>query len=222
MNILNSREVLKLNRDGRPVGFFTPQQVFVDFASYMVDRRQDYLIDRGGGKKRKMLGYDIDFHQREDGSYDFDTMTVLRAVDWDEWITLPIRSFDLFVNTPKMKIRIPRIVRCLTSQVMPETRHNKSLDSVYNLYGKRCVYTNRLLSKNEASRDHVIPLDRGGTDTIDNIVLACREINSRKGNRYNHEVGLPEVIPIVPKRLPMDRALRNHKDVPEWRWILNK
>jgi 5-methylcytosine-specific restriction endonuclease McrA len=32
-----------------------------------------------------------------------------------------------------------------------------------------------------ATIDHVIPLSRGGKDHIDNLALACRECNERKG-----------------------------------------
>lgn len=37
------------------------------------------------------------------------------------------------------------------------------------------------------TEDHVIPLVRGGTDYIENIVLMCRSCNSRKGTRLLHE-----------------------------------
>ncbi len=37
--------------------------------------------------------------------------------------------------------------------------------------------------------DHVIPKSRGGTHTWDNVVAACRRCNSKKENRFHHEVG---------------------------------
>lgn len=36
---------------------------------------------------------------------------------------------------------------------------------------------------NWATIDHVVPLSRGGTDDLDNLVLACNVCNARKGAR---------------------------------------
>ena len=35
--------------------------------------------------------------------------------------------------------------------------------------------------------DHKVPRSRGGTDLIENLVMACLECNSRKGSRYTYE-----------------------------------
>lgn len=36
---------------------------------------------------------------------------------------------------------------------------------------------------NPLTKDHVVPLSRGGWNTPDNIVTRCRSCNSKKGNR---------------------------------------
>jgi hypothetical protein len=45
----------------------------------------------------------------------------------------------------------------------------------------------------QASIDHQIPVALGGTDDLENLVLACRECNSEKGaktaDEYRHYVG---------------------------------
>jgi 5-methylcytosine-specific restriction endonuclease McrA len=47
-------------------------------------------------------------------------------------------------------------------------------------YDNKCAYCR---SDARLSRDHVMPLTRGGTDNIDNILPACQPCNSSKGNR---------------------------------------
>jgi len=45
-------------------------------------------------------------------------------------------------------------------------------------YGNRCFYCGRKMKR--LSKDHIIPVVQGGTDTIDNIVPACMGCNQRK------------------------------------------
>jgi len=219
-SIVFSREVLKLNKKHEAVGFFTPKEVFGDLANYLVDKRKEYILNKQGKPIRKMLAYDISYHQNEDGTYDFTKLVDMRQVDWAEWVTLPIRSYDLVVHTPKLIVRVPRVVMSLMSEDMPETKTNGSLDSYYNLYDGVCQYTKQKIKKSDASRDHIIPRSKGGKDEPSNIVLCHRDVNSQKGDKYNHECGLPEVKPKIPKRLPLKDVLKSDKDVPEWDWFL--
>ncbi len=47
-------------------------------------------------------------------------------------------------------------------------------------FGSRCAYCRE---EKPLTRDHVVPISRGGTDDIENIVPACRSCNSRKNAR---------------------------------------
>ena|ERR1700761_1955247 len=49
----------------------------------------------------------------------------------------------------------------------------------------RCCYCGLRLEKvhpNRATIEHVIPLSRGGPDKAENMVIACRRCNGRRGN----------------------------------------
>jgi hypothetical protein len=221
-DLIFSREVLKLNKNHLPIGFFTPKDVFTALANYMVDRRQNYILDVKGNKMRKMLAYDITYEQIDDDLYDFSKLLNMRVVDWDEWITLPVRSYDLFVHTPNLVVRVPRVVVSLACEEMPKVRYNTSLKSVYNLYEGICQISKKRLTMKEASRDHVIPVSKGGENKLNNIILVDRCINSRMGNKYKHELGLPEIKPKTPKTMPVKDTLRNIKGVPEWEYWLKR
>jgi 5-methylcytosine-specific restriction endonuclease McrA len=45
----------------------------------------------------------------------------------------------------------------------------------------RCVYCQRRGTMKTLTRDHKVPLSRGGPSTLENLVTACRGCNQRKG-----------------------------------------
>ncbi len=54
-------------------------------------------------------------------------------------------------------------------------------------FGWRCAYCGCELNPNTVTEDHVIPLSRGGSNDISNIVPACKFCNSSKGNKTAEE-----------------------------------
>jgi hypothetical protein len=46
-----------------------------------------------------------------------------------------------------------------------------------------CLYCGDYLYSCELTRDHVVPVSKGGSDTWDNVVTACRECNHRKADK---------------------------------------
>ena len=54
----------------------------------------------------------------------------------------------------------------------------------------RCDYCGHVLDEKTATRDHAIPLSRGGSDDISNIVVACKSCNSKKHARTSEEFAL--------------------------------
>ena len=58
-------------------------------------------------------------------------------------------------------------------------------------YGYRCAYCGKEGLK--LTEDHVIPVSKGGMDTIDNIVPACKPCNSRKHNKIIGKIRMAPV-----------------------------
>ena len=55
---------------------------------------------------------------------------------------------------------------------------------------KPCAYCGRKLKPRQQTRDHVIPVSRGGSNDPSNIVIACESCNNFKDNRTPQEWGL--------------------------------
>src|SRR5829696_2291213 len=77
----------------------------------------------------------------------------------------------------------------------------------------RCQYCGRpaaeLKPREALTRDHVIPMSRGGTNDWTNVVTACSPCNTRKGNRLPVEIGmLPLTRPVEPHFVHLSWAVR--------------
>lgn len=46
-----------------------------------------------------------------------------------------------------------------------------------------CQWCERRLRRDEATTDHIVPLDRGGTNHIYNLCISCEECNHARGNQ---------------------------------------
>ncbi len=77
----------------------------------------------------------------------------------------------------------------------------------------RCQYCGRLgaelRTRESLTRDHLVPLSRGGTNDWTNVVTACSACNTRKGNRMPDEIGMhPLVPPTEPHFVHLSWAVR--------------
>ena len=86
-----------------------------------------------------------------------------------------------------------------------------------------CQYCGRhrkeLRGRQFLTRDHVLPVSRGGLNTWQNVVTACSPCNNRKGNRTPEEAGMPLLTsPSEPNHVHLVWAVR--RVTPQQaRWI---
>ena len=75
----------------------------------------------------------------------------------------------------KRRTRESKILNTLTS---------KEWLDILQEYNYKCAYCGcELNSSNPPERDHIVPISKGGNNTKENIVPACRSCNARKGDR---------------------------------------
>jgi 5-methylcytosine-specific restriction endonuclease McrA len=78
----------------------------------------------------------------------------------------------------------------------------------------RCQYCGRhrtdLRGREFLTRDHVVPVSRGGANDWGNVVTACSPCNNRKGNRLPSETGLKLIaVPGEPNHVELVWAVRS-------------
>ncbi|ALN92466.1 HNH endonuclease [Lysobacter gummosus] len=57
--------------------------------------------------------------------------------------------------------------------------------------GHLCMYCGHDFHRPHLTRDHVVPVSKGGRDIWENVVAACFACNSRKGNRTPQQASMP-------------------------------
>ncbi|CAN5674857.1 HNH endonuclease [soil metagenome] len=82
----------------------------------------------------------------------------------------------------------------------------------------RCQYCGRhrgdLRGRDYLTRDHVVPISRGGENTWRNVVTACSACNNRKANHLPAECGMhPHQVPAEPNYVELVWAVRRVTDV---------
>ena len=78
---------------------------------------------------------------------------------------------------------------CDAKIVEKENRINIKLirSRLFKKQNGKCHYCNKQLSHTKSTIDHIIPRSKGGTDTIDNFVVACYECNCDKSDLNREE-----------------------------------
>ncbi|HUP88745.1 MAG TPA: HNH endonuclease [Longimicrobiales bacterium] len=77
----------------------------------------------------------------------------------------------------------------------------------------RCMYCGKhrtqLRGREFLTRDHIVPVSKGGANTWENVVTACSPCNNRKGNHLLNEVGMhPLHPPVEPNYVELVWAVR--------------
>jgi 5-methylcytosine-specific restriction endonuclease McrA len=114
---------------------------------------------------------------------------------------------------PNLQINKPSIIRVF--KYVNQQIHNVPLnrENVYKRDNYECVYCGCSAPK-LLTLDHVIPQSKGGKDSWDNLVTACRTCNSEKSDLTLEEYGkeIPE-----PKRPHYLMLMRSVIEIPkEW------
>ncbi len=92
-----------------------------------------------------------------------------------------------FFRSEKLAIPVPAVVKLNYFVKVPHrVRATLSKKAVFLRDDFQCQYC----GSPAENVDHITPRSKGGSHTWDNVVASCKPCNSRKENRFPHEVGL--------------------------------
>ena len=89
---------------------------------------------------------------------------------------------------------------------------NLTNNSLFRRDQHLCLYCGNQMSEVTLTRDHVIPMSRGGKDSWNNVVSSCRRCNQRKGNRMLEESGMELLaLPYTPNHAEYLALINSHR-----------
>ena len=214
MSIINKMTVLKLNKVWQAVGYSSVGRAIVDLAAGQAANALDFEYE-----KDENGNYILD----EFGAPVGDALTI-NPVDWDAWLKLPVRSFDdpVHYGNGLKVMRAPTVLVSLNFSKMPKKifKGKPSKEAIWIRDGGIDQYTGKRLKREDATVDHVIPQSKGGLDVWENLATTHKKINSEKGNKFNHEIGLRLIKPLkAPTPIPLSQLIREVRH-REWRQFL--
>ena len=95
-------------------------------------------------------------------------------------------------------IRIPKVLVLKYYVKLPFKKAAPTRQNVFKRDQYCCGYCGMDLSDKTATIDHVVPRSRGGSSSWTNMVTACKDCNTHKGNR-------------TPKEAKMDLRFKPHE-----------
>lgn len=201
--------ILKLSKAWLPIGFASVEKTFSDMVA------------------GSAVGLNLTFEVDENGEVNYDSPSEAYPVPWNDWINLPIRDYDEYIHTVNRKIRIPRVV-ISGHEGMPMIQPKLTKQAVLERDGYTCQYTGKKFTKKNAHKhlniDHVVPRASGGRSTWDNLVAACKEVNTAKDSKLLEQTNLKLLRkPSKPMARPVASNLYQssvHNLEPQWRWLL--
>lgn len=118
------------------------------------------------------------------------------------------------VRSERLSLPRPAIIRLVKFVHVPR-RFRRQVTNTF-LFARdsyRCQYCGRpqeqLKHRECLTRDHVVPISRGGGNEWSNVVTACSSCNTRKGNHLAGEIGMHLLtVPAEPHFVHLSWAVR--------------
>ena len=146
-----------------------------------------------------------------------------RTHDFASWRDFSSREPEPeMVHTIAFKIRIPRIIVLLIFDRLPKKEVKFTRANIFERDKSTCQYCGRHFDKRDLNLDHVIPRDKGGLTTWENIVCSCIPCNTRKGNRLAYQVHMQLIRkPGRPKWRPFINITFDGQHHESWRHFVD-
>ncbi len=88
-------------------------------------------------------------------------------------------------------MELPSIIACGGERLArPRGSYPLSNPTLFARDSHTCMYCANRFPASQLTRDHIVPISRGGRDRWENVVAACRRCNQHKANHLLEEITL--------------------------------
>ncbi|MGJ8633894.1 MAG: HNH endonuclease [Luteolibacter sp.] len=126
------------------------------------------------------------------------------------------------IHSVKLALKVPKIIVLAIYDRLPRLEVKFTRRNVFMRDNFTCQYCVKVLPEAKLNLDHVIPRDKGGKTTWDNIVTSCVKCNTRKSNMLPHEAHMyPKNKPFAPRWRPLYGLQENGLGDESWEHFLH-
>lgn len=221
-DILDKAVCLKLNAHWSALGFKTVRKAFTDLTSMEPGEEELAKIEKRLPRP-SALALDLEFGRNPDGTLNYDKLVSATPTEWDAWLELPVRDYDLSICTTQGEIRVPTVIVARNFSKMPEKKFKPSAKTIFERDGGVCQVSGKHVGREKGNLGHIVPKKRGGRVTFENAVWLDRGINTEMGCRTPEEAGMKLIRqPKAPKSLPISATIREPKHPSHKKFVTSK
>lgn len=113
---------------------------------------------------------------------------------------IPVETYEKKISSPSRSFDLPAVIVLKTVVKFRFTTVACNRMNIVWRDNNQCQYCANYFPSDKLTMDHVIPKSRGGDNSWENLVAACKKCNQKKGSRTIKESGMnPLRRPVRPK-----------------------
>lgn len=126
------------------------------------------------------------------------------------------------VCTVTCRFRVPEIIVLSLFDRLPKKQVKFTRENIYRRDSFSCQYCGLEFEPRELNLDHVVPRDKGGRTSWENVVTSCIPCNTRKGNKLPQEAKMfPRGEPKAPSWRPLFSTAPRPLPCESWRHFID-
>ena len=91
-----------------------------------------------------------------------------------------VKKSKIVINSLYLKFNIPEVIKLKNYIYIKHSKIPLTRKNILKRDNNTCQYCGK--NKSEITIDHILPKDKGGNDSWNNLVVACKRCNMIKGN----------------------------------------